>query len=54
MFADRAMDSLRGAIREGYKDLARLGADRDLDPLRREDFQLLMMDLVFPADPLMK
>ncbi len=53
--ADRAMDILRRAITGGFRQLAHMQTDTDLDPLRaREDFQLLMMDLAFPADPFLR
>jgi tetratricopeptide (TPR) repeat protein len=49
--ADQAMDTLRRAVRAGFTDLARFREDHDLDPLRaRSDFQLLMLDLAFPAN----
>jgi hypothetical protein len=36
----------------GYRNVAVMQMDHDLDPLRsRPDFQLLMMDLEFPDDP---
>jgi serine/threonine-protein kinase len=51
--ADRAVDWLRQAVAAGYRKLAVLRTDHDLDPLRsRDDFQLLMMDLAMPDDPL--
>jgi tetratricopeptide (TPR) repeat protein len=44
--ADRAMESLRQAIRGGYANLARIKKDTDLDSLRgREDFQKLIHEL---------
>jgi hypothetical protein len=50
--AVRAMDLLRRAVAEGYRDADVMRTDRALDSLRsRLDFQLLMMDLAFPADP---
>jgi serine/threonine-protein kinase len=50
--ADRAMETLRRAIAQGYTFPAIISRDADLDPLRpRPDFQLLMMDLAMPADP---
>jgi serine/threonine-protein kinase len=50
--ADRAIDWLLQAVAGGYRKLAILRTDHDLDPLRsRPDFQLLMMDLEFPDDP---
>jgi eukaryotic-like serine/threonine-protein kinase len=49
---DRAMDTLRRAVAAGYRSVAWIGRDPDLDPLRsRPDFQLLMLDLDFPDDP---
>jgi tetratricopeptide (TPR) repeat protein len=50
--ADRAVDLVRRAIAAGFRDLVNMNLDTDLDPIRsRPDFQLLMMDLAFPADP---
>ena len=49
---DRALECLPAAVAAGFRDLARIRTDTDLDPLRvRPDFQLLMMDLAFPDDP---
>jgi serine/threonine-protein kinase len=49
---DRAVGVLRRAIAAGYRRLDAMRKDRDLDPLRgRSDFQVLMMDLAFPAEP---
>jgi serine/threonine-protein kinase len=51
-YADRAVATLRRAITAGFVDVALLCRDTDLDPLRqRRDFQELLMDLSFPADP---
>jgi hypothetical protein len=51
-YADQAMAALVQAVRSGFKDLALLKTDPDLDPLRpRPDFQLLVLDVAFPADP---
>jgi tetratricopeptide (TPR) repeat protein len=48
----RAPGCLRAAVAAGFRDLARIRADADLDVLRsRGDFQLLMMDLAMPDDP---
>jgi tetratricopeptide (TPR) repeat protein len=48
----RAMEMLRRAVAAGYRDVAWMRRDPDLDPLHsRFDFQLLMMDLAFPAEP---
>jgi serine/threonine-protein kinase len=50
--ADRAMQWLRSAIAAGYRNVALMQRDHDLDPLRpRDDFQALMMDLAMPDDP---
>jgi serine/threonine-protein kinase len=50
--ADRAMQWLHHAVAAGYRNVALMQRDPDLDPLRsRPDFQLLMMDLQFPDDP---
>jgi serine/threonine-protein kinase len=51
-YADRAMAMLRRALSTGRHDVAELQSDPDLGALRsRSDFQLLMMDLAFPAEP---
>jgi hypothetical protein len=50
--ANRAMSALRRAVAAGYRNLAHMQTDTDLDPLRsRPDFQALMMDLAMPTDP---
>jgi tetratricopeptide (TPR) repeat protein/tRNA A-37 threonylcarbamoyl transferase component Bud32 len=50
--AVRAVAALRRAVTAGYIDLDHMSRDADLDPLRsRPDFQGMMMDLAFPADP---
>jgi eukaryotic-like serine/threonine-protein kinase len=50
--ADRAMDWLRGAVAVDYRNVNELRNESAFDSLRsRRDFQLLMMDLAFPADP---
>jgi hypothetical protein len=50
--ADRAMAVLRRAVAAGWKNAAHMRHDSDLDPLRaRGDFQVLLLDLEFPADP---
>ena len=39
----------------GYRDADAFRNDDALDPLRaRDDFKLLILDLVFPADPVMR
>ncbi len=49
--AERAMEILRRNIAEGYRGPV-LRTESALDPLRpRPDFQLLMMDAAFPAEP---
>jgi len=41
--ADRAMDWLKKAVAAGYKDVAKIKADKDLDALReRPDFRQLL------------
>jgi serine/threonine-protein kinase len=51
--ADRAMEALRRAVASGYRNLAHMRTDTDLDSLQpRPDFQLLLMDLAFPSEPL--
>jgi serine/threonine protein kinase/tetratricopeptide (TPR) repeat protein len=50
--AERAMQWLRRAVAAGYRNMAILRGDHNLDALRsRDDFQLLMMDLEFPDEP---
>jgi tetratricopeptide (TPR) repeat protein len=50
-YAGRAMETLRRAVAAGYKHLPNIRTDTDLNTLRpRDDFQLLMMDLVMPTD----
>jgi tetratricopeptide (TPR) repeat protein len=49
----QAMTDLRRAAAAGFRILSLMALDHDLDLLRsRPDFQLLMMDLSFPNDPL--
>jgi eukaryotic-like serine/threonine-protein kinase len=51
--ADLAMSALWQAIAAGWKEASWAKADTDLDPIRsRADFQALMLDLGFPANPL--
>jgi serine/threonine-protein kinase len=48
--ADQAMDVLRRAVAVGYRDVAELRTDTDLDALRpREDFQRLVQELQSPG-----
>ncbi len=50
--AARAMDLLRKAVAEGYRNTAAIRTESALEPLRsRPEFRLLMDDLTFPADP---
>src|SRR5262249_50709862 len=45
-YGDAAMKLLREAASKGYKDVARMQKDTDLDPLRqRQDFQKLFAEL---------
>jgi hypothetical protein len=45
-YGDAAMKLLREAVSKGYKDVAHMKKDADLDPLRqREDFQKLIAEL---------
>jgi len=49
---EQAVLTLRRSIAAGLRDVAFMRRDTDLDPLRsRPDFQMLMMDLAFPAEP---
>ena len=46
------MELLRQAIDGGYRNLAIIRNDSDLDPLRSSaDSQMLLQDLAFPAEP---
>jgi tetratricopeptide (TPR) repeat protein len=50
--ARRAIAALRRAVTEGHGDLDQIRRDPVMDPLRpRADFQELILDLSFPADP---
>jgi hypothetical protein len=50
--ADAAMSLLRRAVSSGYRNVAAVCAESALRPLRsRADFKLVLMDLVFPAEP---
>jgi serine/threonine-protein kinase len=50
--ADRAVATIRRAIDLGWADSNALRTDPDLDSIRsRPDFQMLLMDLAFPAEP---
>jgi hypothetical protein len=44
--ADKAMSTLRRAVAAGYRNVAHMRTDTDLDALRqREDFQKLIQEL---------
>jgi serine/threonine-protein kinase len=51
--ADRAVDTIRRAIKMGFANVGILKNDPDFDSLRRTrpDFRALLTDLDFPADP---
>jgi tetratricopeptide (TPR) repeat protein len=50
--AEEAMTTLHQAAAAGYRDAAWLGRDPDLSAIRsRPDFQMLKLDMAFPADP---
>jgi hypothetical protein len=50
--AARAMAALRRAVAAGFDNVGHMGRDPDLDPLRsRPDFQAVIMEVGFPADP---
>jgi hypothetical protein len=50
--ADRAMATLQRAIKMGFTNVDGFKNDPDFDSLRsRPDFQALLADLTFPADP---
>jgi hypothetical protein len=50
--AERAVATIRQAIARGWAYADVLRNDPDFDSLRsRTDFQALLMDLAFPADP---
>ena len=47
------MALLNKAVSMGYREFAKYDDETALDGLRsRADFQLLMLDLAFPAEPL--
>jgi hypothetical protein len=49
------MAVLRRAVAAGFKDMARMRFHWNLDPLRaRRDFQELLLDLEFPANPFVR
>jgi len=46
LYSDAAMKLLRDAVSKGYRGVAHMKKDTDLDPLRqREDFQKLVTEL---------
>jgi serine/threonine protein kinase len=50
-YGDRAIESLREAVRRGFQDAERLKKDRDLEPLRsRDDFKTLVNELELPPN----
>jgi eukaryotic-like serine/threonine-protein kinase len=51
--AEQAVAGVRRACDAGYRNFSWIRAgDTDLKPIRsRPDFQLLLLDLAFPADP---
>ena len=50
-FADRAIAILRSEVKDGAAQISEL-KDHDFDAIRdRKDFQALLLDLTFPADP---
>jgi tetratricopeptide (TPR) repeat protein len=51
-YINLALETLRQAIRAGYKDRARMSSDLALEPLRsNEEFRSLVGDPAFPSDP---
>jgi tetratricopeptide (TPR) repeat protein len=51
-YAQRAVALLRQAVQAGYKDVAHLKRDADLDPLRqRDDFKMLLAELEKSKEP---
>jgi serine/threonine-protein kinase len=51
-YADQALAMLRTAVARGYKDLANLKKDSDLDPLRgRDDFRKLLAEVEAATKP---
>jgi hypothetical protein len=53
--AAQAVLSLRQAVDAGFRNVGFMQRDTDLDALRgRSDFQLLLMDVAFPENPLVK
>jgi hypothetical protein len=51
-YLDLAMDTLRPALSSGATTIAKVQADRDFAPLwPKKEFQALVFDPIFPADP---
>jgi hypothetical protein len=51
-YAGRAVEALRQAVRHGYRDVAQMKKDSDLDPLRRlDEFQKLLRELEVSRGP---
>jgi tetratricopeptide (TPR) repeat protein len=51
-YAEQAMEALWQAVALGFRDVSKIVNDTNLSPLRRPaDFQALVADLAFPADP---
>jgi tetratricopeptide (TPR) repeat protein len=51
-YATHAVKLLRQAAENGFRNVVHMKQDTDLDPIRnRPDFQGLVMDMTFPADP---
>jgi eukaryotic-like serine/threonine-protein kinase len=49
---DQALSTFKRAIVQGYRSYVELRDDEDLSAVRgHQDFQLLLLDLTFPADP---
>ena len=45
-YTDRALATLRRAVQNGYRDIAQMKKDTDLDPVRsRPDFQALLKEV---------
>jgi hypothetical protein len=54
-YSDRAVAALRQAVQNGYKDLAHMKQDKDLDPVRSHPgFQVLLKELKEPERAIME
>jgi eukaryotic-like serine/threonine-protein kinase len=50
--AEQAMVALGRSVGAGRSNVRAILKDKDFDPVRsRPDFRMLVMDLIFPADP---